>query len=1106
MIRLITGDFGSGKTTALAELIAADVAAGKHGFLLVPEQQTVTAERDMADMLPPSAPLCFEVSNFTRLANTVFREVGGVAARYASAGTRTLLMWRAMSAMAPHLHGGGKGGVPDIGRVRKMAAAVRELSMLAITPKQLENAAQMLEEGSRLREKLTDLSLIATAYSTLLNERYADTADDLARLAELLAEQNPLAGAHIYIDGFISYTEQQYRILRALCRDCDLTVTLTLPAGREEELAFAETAETARRIGEIARRSGVELVRRDLGANRRARAPLLQKILPHIFEKQSETDPVCRENTRADGFSVVAAQDAFAACEYIAADIARRVLEEGARYRDFAVVVRRTESYVGILDVAFQQADIPCFLSKRTDIDTYPAVKLIYSAYAVCTGGWRQSDLITYLKCGLSGISADDIDIFELYTARWRLSGRRITADTPWTMNPDGYTDRINARTADILSRVACVRERVLDQLLPLAEGCGVRPLREHCRTLYEFLVALGVEEQLASRAEAARVSRKRAEAEELSRLFGVITDALDGLVDALPDIEVNAEGFLDLLKLMLHEVNMAQIPTSVDEVTVGSADLLRTGNVKHVYLLGVNEGEFPAACAPDAGVFSEGDRRVLASLGLSVSPDLLLRSARELFCFARAFSSAEESVTLLYAENSLGGLALTPASQIADLCLLAHSEIIRAKALTPAERFYRSGAALDYLGLLAATPAGHALARFFAEKTEYALTLSRTRAPLVEPNCRLSSATARDLYGRGIGLTQARIDKYVRCPFAFFCEYVLQLDPGKTIEFDYADTGNLLHEVLERFFGQLAKEDRAVRDIATDELYARVDTIIEDYLNKICPAEAQRTPRLLHLISRLRRSARAVVEELAEELVQSEFTPALFELSLAGEGEEDPGGLPFTLPDGTRVSLYGRIDRVDTWRDGDRTYLRVVDYKSGKKVFSLEDISRGLNLQLLVYLFSLWKSKNPKFVEKLAGKDGELLPAAMLYVGASVKRKTYDTVLPEGEIMSSARRTVFRSGLFLEDERVLRAQDRELAGRFIPIKATKDGYHKYSLPSLTTLEKLGALVGDINTTVCRIAGGMRAGDAAVRPLLHKKTYACKYCDMQSVCRSSREQ
>ena len=236
MIRLITGDFGSGKTTALAELIAADVAAGKRGFLLVPEQQTVTAERDMADMLPPSAPLCFEVSNFTRLANTVFREVGGVAARYASAGTRTLLMWRAMSAMAPHLHGGGKGGVPDIGRVRKMAAAVRELSMLAITPKQLENAAQMLEEGSRLREKLTDLSLIATAYSTLLNERYADTADDLARLAELLAEQNPLAGAHIYIDGFISYTEQQYRILRALCRDCDLTVTLTLPEGREEEL------------------------------------------------------------------------------------------------------------------------------------------------------------------------------------------------------------------------------------------------------------------------------------------------------------------------------------------------------------------------------------------------------------------------------------------------------------------------------------------------------------------------------------------------------------------------------------------------------------------------------------------------------------------------------------------------------------------------------------------------------------------------------------------------------------------------------------------------------------------------------------------------------
>ncbi len=40
MITLITGDFGSGKTTHLCEAIAADVAACRPACLLVPEQQT----------------------------------------------------------------------------------------------------------------------------------------------------------------------------------------------------------------------------------------------------------------------------------------------------------------------------------------------------------------------------------------------------------------------------------------------------------------------------------------------------------------------------------------------------------------------------------------------------------------------------------------------------------------------------------------------------------------------------------------------------------------------------------------------------------------------------------------------------------------------------------------------------------------------------------------------------------------------------------------------------------------------------------------------------------------------------------------------------------
>ena len=149
MITLITGEFGSGKTTAIAEAVRADVAAGRRAYLLVPEQQTVLTEAYMADLLPPSAPLYFEVTNFSRLSNTVFRRVGGLSYKYADAGTRTLLMWRTMAELLPLLHEPPDKGVPELGRVRKMTAAMGELSALGLSAAALERAAGQLPEGGQ---------------------------------------------------------------------------------------------------------------------------------------------------------------------------------------------------------------------------------------------------------------------------------------------------------------------------------------------------------------------------------------------------------------------------------------------------------------------------------------------------------------------------------------------------------------------------------------------------------------------------------------------------------------------------------------------------------------------------------------------------------------------------------------------------------------------------------------------------------------------------------------------------------------------------------------------------------------------------------------------
>ena len=51
-------------------------------------------------------------------------------------------------------------------------------------------------------------------------------------------------------------------------------------------------------------------------------------------------------------------------------------------------------------------------------------------------------------------------------------------------------------------------------------------------------------------------------------------------------------------------------------------------------------------------------------------------------------------------------------------------------------------------------------------------------------------------------------------------------------------------------------------------------------------------------------------------------------------------------------MKLRGRIDRVDTYKEGENVYVKVIDYKSGNKKFNLAALYYGLQLQLAVYSF----------------------------------------------------------------------------------------------------------------------------------------------------------
>ena len=103
MIRFIFGLPGTGKTAWIVEKIREDAKNRKKAILIVPEQQTVEVERAMLATLPPSAQLTFEVLNFSRLANKLFRVFGGLSYNYITPGTKQLLMWHTLRELSDQL-------------------------------------------------------------------------------------------------------------------------------------------------------------------------------------------------------------------------------------------------------------------------------------------------------------------------------------------------------------------------------------------------------------------------------------------------------------------------------------------------------------------------------------------------------------------------------------------------------------------------------------------------------------------------------------------------------------------------------------------------------------------------------------------------------------------------------------------------------------------------------------------------------------------------------------------------------------------------------------------------------------------------------------------
>ena len=704
-----------------------------------------------------------------------------------------------------------------------------------------------------------------------------------------------------------------------------------------------------------------------------------------------------------------------------AAAIVKRLVRSGVRFGDIAVMSHGNSTYSKLCESVFARHGIPSFRTGRDDILDKPPIRLIISALDILSSRWEYEDVFAYLKTGLSGVKPEQLDELENFVFRRGIRGGAWQRETTWY----GASDEL-----DTLRREVAAPLLALSKALKSAATCC-----DMLRALYAFLEDISLPETLTQRAAELRAAGRERLADEYLQLWDIIVGALDQMYLATENTTLDIAEFTHLLKLLLSCYDVSVIPVALDRVTVGDMAMGRRLGVRALIVLGATDSNMPRV-SEQSGVFSSAERDMLAKalkLPSLDSPEKLL--LREFNVIYSALASTSEYLAVVY-NDSPGARPAFIVERLEKLFSISPHSIPATELVIPAE--------LEAI-LSASIPTDRGA---------------------------LSPDTSDTLYGSRLRLSSTRVEKFASCKFAFFMQSGLAAKPREPEVFDAPEAGTFIHYILER----TASEIRSLggfKAVSENEVRLLTRRFTAEFIADTYPDFDERSERFRYLLRRLSSDAERITLDLAGELGRSSFEPLQFEAQFNAPVAEGD------------MSVTGIIDRVDSWQHGGKLYLRVLDYKTGQREFSLSDVFYGLGMQMLIYLYAL-------------GLEDNAIMAGALYTPArdelySAKRNESDE-----KIAAELAKTLRRHGLLLADDAVIDAMEEPADKLYLPVKVSGGGY---TGDSLVTLEQFGKLNSHVERTLTDIAQAIRGGRVDADPYMKTNDdHACKYCKFASAC------
>lgn len=1121
-LQIIRGRSGTGKSTVMIDVIK-NIPKDERAIIIVPEQFSFEAEKRLVTALGSSGINGRDVLTFNRLIHRMIK----TNKEYLRPSGKQMILYKSVEKLKKENNIFEK-SLSKNGFLDMLSSMISEMKRYNIDQNILAEKAETMTDGM-LKRKIDAISKIYSEYDKLIPDNLLDSENNMALLAEFISESDEFSDTHIFIDEFSDFLPQAYDVISVLMTKAkSMTVSLCLDDFIDEGSIFSPSIKTLDTLRSIAADIGVTVID-DIFTSEYSRNNRFESKELEFLEKEWENDSVYTLPT--PNISAFTAVDPYSEIEHTAIEILRLVRENNYRFRDISVLCADMDNYYHLIEVIFADYDIPYFTDKKIPITDHPVIIPVLAIFDIFANSFSYDSIFSYLRTGYANISDDETDILENYVLEHGISGKKSWfSENNWEEITSRIFDAaINenspapADTYEENNLIDDIRRRVIKPFMQFDDNFnGKKTVREICTALYEFLNS-GIDfiGTLKKKINYFCKNGNMDEAEQYTQIWKILIEVLDQAVTVMGDDFCGMERFSEILYTGLSTYSISIIPSSVDMVSIGSADRSRTSQMKALFITGAVYGKLPELGIKE-GLLSDKDRHILSNIGITLAPDTKTKIFDSRFKIYKAVTKATNKLFISRSCADTSGKTQNPAQIFTDLLHMFPNMNYSESPLsgTVVQPEFAAAAKPAFSHMITALSADndiydvwHDAYAWYKHNDNFNHRLNILERVKNEYNENLSLENVKKLYGLSTEYSASRLEVFAHCPFRYFVKYGLHANERVSWKVQSFDIGTLMHSLLKNFCerveelktGSSAADIKAVwRNLTSEDIHNIISELLHDTERKILSRSIPDKGRIEFLLSQIGNTLYESAEIIVNSITAGEFAPIAYEKSFSH--------FEITGVSGVKTFLRGQIDRIDLIENNNNVYIRIIDYKSGTKKFDITDILNSFGMQLSIYAAAAVALYNSgKLLHRNSEKDIKI--AGILYSSLRDDISAETPPVDENNYTASFK----YNGLLLNDGLSLHFNDKNYAvpdsdtgtskenssfvSEFFPFKCTKDG-NLYASSSVASDEDFENLSKIVNNNIDNINSKIYNGDISIYPYFVSDTSnSCNHCPYGEICR-----